>query len=283
MSTLASSPGARALREYYSKTVLQYGHHVTAEVFPSQAALELDLGRRIAEIVTDSVEARGRFSMALAGGSIPAIAAVALAVPSLQPALSRSAKKWHVFLAEETMQPLQHSQPAAAHSTYQAVQRCLLDQPAATRHAMTLFPLDSSLADRPAEAALAYETVLRGVVPDCKLDLLLLELQSDGGCLGSVSHSDRLILLASLYGVAPHGPLIHFVSGSACASPQSLPCSHSSSCAFFIRAAASSSSSSYSVVRCSGRPSDACSSCCYCLSRSQGPACAVRGYEWRGE
>ena len=136
----------------------------------SKAALADLAAQFIAESAATAIADRGRFTIALAGGSTPREAYVRLAK---RPDIEWS--RWHVFFGDERCVPPDH-----ADSNYRMAHEALLAHvPIPTTH---VDRLEGEREDRQA-AALDYETCLRGMLPnpgDPILDLVLLGIGEDG-------------------------------------------------------------------------------------------------------
>ncbi|MBE7552202.1 MAG: 6-phosphogluconolactonase [Anaerolineales bacterium] len=118
-------------------------------IFPNPEELGQAAAAHAAQLSAEAIAARGRFTVALSGGSLPQV---------LGPALVKQAtdwSAWHVFWADERCVPLTHSD-----SNYFLAQQYLFDHvpiPPGQIHAP-----DTSLD--PAQTAAAYETVLTQVL-----------------------------------------------------------------------------------------------------------------------
>ncbi len=109
-----------------------------------QAAAEL-----VARLSAEAVSARGRFSVALSGGSLPKLLGPALTAPPLKDQIGWPI--WHIFWADERCVPLTHPD-----SNYLLARQYLFDSlpiPPAQ-----IYPPDTTLP--PAQAAAAYESTL---------------------------------------------------------------------------------------------------------------------------
>ena len=124
----------------------------------------------IAETAAAAIADRGRFSVALAGGSTPREAYVRLAKRS-----DVDWSRWHVFFGDERCVPPEH-----ADSNFRMAHEALLAHvPIPATH---VHRIEGEREDRQA-AALDYETCLRGVLTnpgDPVLDLVLLGIGEDG-------------------------------------------------------------------------------------------------------
>ncbi len=155
------------------------------EVFETPAELATAFVRATSEAATQAIAARGRFSVALTGGS---------AASTLYPALAEAALPWadvHVYFGDERSVPPDH-----ADANYRVAKEAFLDRvaiPAANVHRMR-----GELP--PAEAAELYEAELAkesGV-----LDVVHLGMGPDGHVCslfpGHALLSERTRLVASL-------------------------------------------------------------------------------------
>lgn len=139
-------------------------------VYPDAAALAEGAATLVADLAVSAVAARGRFAVALSGGSTPRGAYEALARPPLRDRVPWGAV--HVFWGDERCVP-----PDDPRSNARMARVALLD------HVPTpggqIHPIDGTLS--PDEAAARYEAALRTAFggPPC-FDLTLLGLGADG-------------------------------------------------------------------------------------------------------
>jgi len=139
-------------------------------VFPDSARLARAVVARIVAVARSASAARGRFALALSGGSTPRAVYAALAEPAVT--LQVDWNDVHLFFGDERCVPPDH-----ADSNYRMVQEALFQHgliPASNIHRLpTELP--------PAQAAEEYERDLRaffGASP--QFDLALLGLGDDG-------------------------------------------------------------------------------------------------------
>jgi len=143
-------------------------------VFKTTTELSTEAGGLITNLSAKAIEARGRFTVALSGGSMPKLLAAAL---TDEPAYSRIAwAAWHVFWVDERVVPLDH--PA---SNYRAARVSLFQH--LPIPASQIYALDPSL--KATAAAAAYEEQLGHLFrpgPDelPRFDLILLGMGEDG-------------------------------------------------------------------------------------------------------
>lgn len=131
--------------------------------------LALEAARRIAEAARAAVEERGRFAIALAGGSTPRLTYETLARPPYRETVPWRAV--HVFWSDERCVPPDH-----ADSNYRMARLALLDRvflPPGNIHR-----INGELP--PSDAARRYEAELRLLGEPPRLDLALLGLGADG-------------------------------------------------------------------------------------------------------
>jgi 6-phosphogluconolactonase len=140
-------------------------------VLPDAQALAEAAARMVAEHARDAIDARGRFSIALSGGSTPKLLHQRLAASPLRDQIDWA--RVHVFFGDERCVP-----PDDDQSNYRMARETLLDRvpiPADNVHRM-----QGELA--PEEAAARYEQVLReffGADPP-SIDLVLLGMGDNG-------------------------------------------------------------------------------------------------------
>ena len=134
-----------------------------------QLAVEA-LAQAIRGLSADSVAARGRFTVALSGGSTPAALYRLLTSPPLADEVDWS--RWHVFWGDERCVPPDHPD-----SNFGMARRTLLDHvpiPPSQVHRMVG-------EDPPQQAAADYALALTdALAPDDRLDLALLGIGDDG-------------------------------------------------------------------------------------------------------
>jgi 6-phosphogluconolactonase len=143
-------------------------------VFENRAQLETAAASRVALLAAQAVRRRGRFFVALSGGSMMEIISPKLTAEPLRTAVNWAA--WHVFWADERCVAL-----ASPQSNYGTADRLLLKHvgiPRSQIHAM-----DDTLG--PADAAQAYEAIMANVFKPRagrlpRFDLILLGIGEDG-------------------------------------------------------------------------------------------------------
>eukprot|EP00756_Hemistasia_phaeocysticola_P020547 Hpha_TRINITY_DN15724_c5_g4::TRINITY_DN15724_c5_g4_i1::g.40343::m.40343/K01057/PGLS, pgl, devB; 6-phosphogluconolactonase len=145
-------------------------------VSDSKAAVAAELSGFVLSAAAEAIAARGRFTVALSGGSLPSILAEGLAQAESQ------WDKWHVLFADERFVPLDHSD-----SNYKACKEALFSKVPIPDS--QIYPIDAA-AGSVQEAAQRYEGTLRKVCTDPaeadsapKVDLLLLGMGPDGHTL----------------------------------------------------------------------------------------------------
>ena len=155
----------------------------TREVFEAGDA---KLGERatamVLEAAREAIAARGLFTIALSGGSIPKLLAPSLLAAAADGGGGLDLAKWHIFLADERYVGLEH-----ADSNMGEWKTRLLDALSPALPPSQIYPLDINLSL--ADAAASYEASLLRVCggapasaggPPPKLDLLLLGMGPDG-------------------------------------------------------------------------------------------------------
>lgn len=144
------------------------------QVFPTGEVLARAAATEVVTLATEAVKARGRFTLALAGGSTPKALYALLAGD----AHFRDAMPWgqtHFFWGDE-----RHVPPGHADSNYRMANEAMLAKvpvPAAQMHRIRAEEADA------AQAAMAYEQTLREVfvgetIP--RFDAILLGMGTDG-------------------------------------------------------------------------------------------------------
>ena len=149
------------------------------EVLPDAHRLAEAVAHRFVSAANAAIEARGRFVAALSGGSTPRSVYMRLAAEPYASIVDWS--RVHILWGDERCVPPDHES-----SNYRMARVALLDRvpvPSANVHRIRG-------EDDPAEAARAYEHVLREILrtpmgppraaPGFRLDLVLLGLGSDG-------------------------------------------------------------------------------------------------------
>ncbi len=149
------------------------------EVLPDEKVLADAAARRFVAAAKSAIEARGRFVVALAGGSTPRNVYATLATEPFASSIDWS--RVHVLWGDERCVPPDHEL-----SNYRMARETLLDHvsiPGANAHRI-------HGEDDPHEAALSYERVLRSVLmtpdgppradPTSSIDLVFLGLGEDG-------------------------------------------------------------------------------------------------------
>lgn len=140
-------------------------------VFPDAAALGRAAAAVFVERAGAAIAARGRFSVALAGGSTPRAMYRELAAPTLASGVDWT--RVHVFFGDERAVP-----PGDPASNYGMASAALLDHVPIPRAQVRRLPADDADLER---AARAYEDALRAALGDPPaLDLALLGMGADG-------------------------------------------------------------------------------------------------------
>jgi 6-phosphogluconolactonase len=126
----------------------------------------------VARVSTQAIAARGRFTVALSGGSLPKLLCPPLVAESRRAQIDWS--KWHVFWADERCVPLTDTE-----SNYRLARKYLFDH--VDLPPSQIYPLDDSLD--PTHAAADYQTRLAQVFQKQqfpRFDLILLGVGEDG-------------------------------------------------------------------------------------------------------
>ena len=168
------------------------------QVFADTAALADAAARRIVEQARTAVAERGRFTLALSGGSTPRAIHERLARAPLREQLPWAATE--IFWGDDRVVPLDD-----ADSNYRMAVETLLGQvpvPAAQIHPMVT-------GDDPAQAAEQYADLVRRVVPGAppRFDLVLLGMGPDGHTASLFPHSPALAATDALVVATPPAPL----------------------------------------------------------------------------
>ncbi len=186
------------------------GDHAATRVMIANDRQELarTAAEHLARSAARSVAARGRFTLALAGGSTPRDLYRILAAEPLAGAIPWSGV--HLFWGDERPVP-----PDDEESNYRMVREALLDaDPPPPIPAENIHRIATERAD-PAEAAARYQADLRGFFQlkgsePPRFDLVLLGLGTDGHTAslfpgtGAVSVSDRLCFSLWVERLATH-------------------------------------------------------------------------------
>lgn len=148
-------------------------HHI--ECFSERSSMIRVVAKHVVERARHAVEHRGRFLLTLSGGSTPEPLYELLATPAFAARI-----EWprvHLFWGDERCVPPDHPD-----SNYRMAREALIDHvplPPANVHRI-------HGEDAPAEAAVAYEDLLRGffgngeIPPNTSFDLVLLGMGPDG-------------------------------------------------------------------------------------------------------
>ncbi|KAF7731224.1 suppressor of los1-1 [Apophysomyces ossiformis] len=146
----------------------------TVYAFPTTDDLSLGLNDFVEKLSRDAIAARGAFTVAVSGGSLPKLLSKELIHNT-----NVDFNKWHVFWADERCVPLDH-----ADSNYLEVKKTLFDHvpqlPAQNLHTIHPEYATAKLTDKAADD---YEQQLKayfGKLP--RFDLILLGMGPDGHC-----------------------------------------------------------------------------------------------------
>ena len=148
--------------------------HQTLHILPTPAKLGEMAARYVARLSSQAIAERGRFTVALSGGSLTKIVGPALTAAPWHSEIDWSA--WYVFWADERCVPLDHPD-----SNFRLAREYLFDQikiPVAQ-----IYPIDDSF--EPEATAKAYQAVLAQLFQPApgqppRFDLILLGLGEDG-------------------------------------------------------------------------------------------------------
>ncbi len=142
----------------------------TVEVFETPAALARAVAEHVVTVGTEAIERRGRFDIALAGGSTPKAAYELLHGPEFRETLDWNLVRF--FFGDERCVP-----PDDTASNYKMAKESLLDPLQILPHAV--FRMQGER--EPAEAAAAYAEILRKEIGrEPVLDLIMLGMGADG-------------------------------------------------------------------------------------------------------
>lgn len=143
-------------------------------VLPTPGVLAEQVAIIVADLSAQAIAARGRFTIALSGGSMPKVLGAGLATEPQRSRIDWTA--WHVFWADERCVPLDDKE-----SNYLGAKRYFLDY--VTIPDSQIYALDAALD--PAAAARAYQANIAAVLPTIpggwpRFDLILLGMGGDG-------------------------------------------------------------------------------------------------------
>jgi len=142
--------------------------------FATRAELGQAAAQFVTRLATQAATERGRFTVALSGGSLPKMLCPPLLAEPLRSQIDWST--WHLFWADERCVPLDHPD-----SNYRLTREVLFDH--VDIPAGQIYPIDDSLP--PVQTAQAYQTILQQVFqPEAdqlpRVDLILLGMGEDG-------------------------------------------------------------------------------------------------------
>jgi len=171
-------------------------------IFPEETALAAAAAAFILRVAQDAIAERGRFTIALTGGSSPVKAYQLLAHT---PAERADWGKWEVFLGDDRF-----VSPDDDRSNFGQARRTLLSHiPLSTDH---IYPIATDAAS-PEEAALQYVETLGQVFdlpvngPPPVFDLILLGMGDDGHCASLFPHMPTLNVMDRWVISSPPGTL----------------------------------------------------------------------------
>lgn len=132
----------------------------------SKSALSTTLAEHVKNLSRSSITSRGKFTVALSGGSLPSAL-----FAGLSEAGSVDWSCWHVFFADERCVSLGDEE-----SNFRGAEAGLKYVPRNQIHTIS-----EDLIQEPEKAAVAYETTMREVLgPEMSMDLVLLGIGPDG-------------------------------------------------------------------------------------------------------
>ncbi|KAL1925659.1 uncharacterized protein VTP21DRAFT_542 [Calcarisporiella thermophila] len=140
----------------------------TLYAFPNTDSLSKSLSDFVERLSEEAISARGHFSVALSGGSLPKLFAAHL---KSNPRVDFS--RWHIFLADERCVPLDDPE-----SNFGLVKKELLDHLTAQPK---VYPINPDLVGHPEKAAVDYERRVREALGEnAQIDLIMLGMGPDG-------------------------------------------------------------------------------------------------------
>lgn len=147
---------------------------MSLHILSTQEELSEAVAEYVQQLSATAIQARGKFVVALSGGSLPKTLSAHLVTEPRHSQIGWS--NWHVFWADERCVPLDHQE-----SNYRLAKEVLFDQVGIPYE--QIYPIDDTL--QPAAAARAYEKKLREVLPPDenklpRFDLILLGMGEDG-------------------------------------------------------------------------------------------------------
>ncbi|MEO7445490.1 MAG: 6-phosphogluconolactonase [Ferruginibacter sp.] len=150
-------------------------------IFDTDDALFKKVAERIVTTSADFISRKGRFTIALSGGSTPARLYALLATPFFEMQIDWS--KWFVFWGDERHVPANSPQNNAS-----AAIQVLLSK--VSIPASQVFAVNTK---QPApEAAADYEKIISAMIPEGGLDLVLLGLGTNGHTASLFPHTQVL-------------------------------------------------------------------------------------------
>lgn len=169
------------------------------QILPDQTALAEAAAQHIVERARAAVAARGRFTIALSGGSTPRAIYQRLAQPPLHEQLPWAES--YFFWSDERAVPLED-----AASNYRMACEALLNQVPVPKH--NVKPMLAVGEDLDG-AARHYTRVICGIVPGTppRFDLVLLGLGPDGHTASLFPHSPALAEREAIVVATPPAPL----------------------------------------------------------------------------
>lgn len=169
----------------------------SVEIYRDKDALASAAAEKVISLANAAIDARGSFTIALAGGSTP---------KGLYELLARDYgdktnwSKWHIFIGDERLVPYDHPD-----SNYGMAKKALLDKVGIPEG--NIYPIQTHLGKL---AAQEYESTIKKVMSDLGIggfDIILHGLGSDGHTLSLFPGKDAVLEKEKLVVATEHGVL----------------------------------------------------------------------------